>query len=105
MQERYGRNFVGANLTIQDWGVTYDELEPYFDKFEFLLGTGGKAEIAKAKFGPAETRSSPSARANTRTRRFKEQYRGVLFREEPRIPHKKLSPNQCEIKAKSRVTS
>ena len=30
-------------MTIQDWGVTYDELEPYYDKFEYLCGTSGKA--------------------------------------------------------------
>jgi gluconate 2-dehydrogenase alpha chain len=52
MQERYGRNFVDPYLTIQDWGVTYDELEPYFDKFEFLLGTGGKTGDLKGKIQP-----------------------------------------------------
>ena len=30
-------------MTIQDWGVTYDELEPYYDKFERLCGISGKA--------------------------------------------------------------
>ncbi len=30
-------------MTIQDWGVTYDELEPYYDKFEYLCGISGKA--------------------------------------------------------------
>ncbi|MEJ0068961.1 MAG: GMC family oxidoreductase N-terminal domain-containing protein [Pseudomonadota bacterium] len=30
-------------MTIQDWGVTYDELEPHYDKFEYLCGTSGKA--------------------------------------------------------------
>ena len=26
-------------MTIQDWGVTYDELEPHYDAFEYLCGT------------------------------------------------------------------
>ena len=26
------------DMTIQDWGVTYDELEPHYDKFEYLCG-------------------------------------------------------------------
>jgi gluconate 2-dehydrogenase alpha chain len=30
-------------MTIQDWGVTYKDLEPYFDKFEYLCGTSGQA--------------------------------------------------------------
>ena len=25
-------------MTIQDWGVTYDELEPYYEQFEKLCG-------------------------------------------------------------------
>lgn len=41
--ERYGRNFIPQDLQIQDWGVTYDELEPHFDQFEKVCGTSGKA--------------------------------------------------------------
>jgi len=41
--ERYGKNFIPDGLTIQDFGVTYEELEPYFDKFEYICGTSGKA--------------------------------------------------------------
>jgi gluconate 2-dehydrogenase alpha chain len=42
-RERYGKNFLDPDVTIQDWGVTYDELEPHYDRFEYLLGTSGKA--------------------------------------------------------------
>ena len=42
-EERYGRKFIPADMTIQDWGVTYEELEPYYDKFEYLCGVSGKA--------------------------------------------------------------
>jgi len=41
--ERYGAAAVPDTMTIQDWGVTYDELEPYYDKFERLCGISGKA--------------------------------------------------------------
>jgi gluconate 2-dehydrogenase alpha chain len=41
--ERYGEAAVPADMTIQDWGVTYADLEPYYDKFEYLCGIGGKA--------------------------------------------------------------
>ena len=32
-----------ARHELQDWGVPYDELEPYYDKFEYLCGVSGKA--------------------------------------------------------------
>ena len=42
-EERYGKNYIPADMTIQDWGVTYAELEPYYDKFERTAGVSGKA--------------------------------------------------------------
>ena len=41
--ERYGAAAVPPDMTIQDWGVTYQELEPYYDKLEYLCGISGKA--------------------------------------------------------------
>jgi gluconate 2-dehydrogenase alpha chain len=41
--ERYGARFVPAGMTLQDWGVSYNELEPHFDRFENVCGTSGKA--------------------------------------------------------------
>ena len=32
-----------TDMTIQDWGVTYDDLEPHYDQFEYLCGTSGTA--------------------------------------------------------------
>lgn len=49
LTQRYGRNAIPADLTIQDWGVTYDELEPHFDRFEKLCGTSGKAGNIKGQ--------------------------------------------------------
>ena len=43
LTERYGNGIIPADMTIQDWGVTFDELEPYYDRFEYLCGTSGKA--------------------------------------------------------------
>ncbi len=43
IEERYGAAFIPADMTIQDWGVTYEELEPYYDKFEYLCGVSGEA--------------------------------------------------------------
>src|SRR5579862_2030339 len=41
--ERYGRNAIPEEMTIADYPVSYDELEPYYDKFEKLCGISGKA--------------------------------------------------------------
>ncbi|MEC0369804.1 GMC family oxidoreductase [Paenibacillus chibensis] len=39
--ERYGKSKIPDGMTIQDWGITYDKLEPYFNKFEKLTGISG----------------------------------------------------------------
>ena len=41
--ERYGAAQIPEGCTNQDWGITYDDLEPYYDQFEHLYGVGGKA--------------------------------------------------------------
>ncbi len=40
--KKYGANKLPAEYTIQDWGITYDELEPYFDRFEKTAGISGE---------------------------------------------------------------
>jgi len=41
--EKFGAKVIDADMTIADWGVTYDELEPYFDRFEYVCGISGQA--------------------------------------------------------------
>jgi gluconate 2-dehydrogenase alpha chain len=41
--ERYGRDALPEDMTIQDWGVTYDDLESGYERFERLCGVSGKA--------------------------------------------------------------
>jgi gluconate 2-dehydrogenase alpha chain len=43
LTQRYGASFLPGDMTIQDWGITYDELEPFYDRFEYLCGTSGTA--------------------------------------------------------------
>jgi len=42
-EEKYGKAFIPEDMTIQDWGVTYAEMEPFYDKFEKTAGISGKA--------------------------------------------------------------
>ncbi len=41
--DRYGAKSIPEDMTIQDWAMTYEELEPYYGKFERLCGVSGKA--------------------------------------------------------------
>lgn len=43
IEQRYGKGFIPADMTLQDWGVTYEDLEPHYDRFEYLCGVSGKA--------------------------------------------------------------
>jgi len=49
LTERYGASFLPQDMTIQDWGVTYDDLEPHYDRFEYLCGTSGTAGNLKGQ--------------------------------------------------------
>jgi gluconate 2-dehydrogenase alpha chain len=50
--ERYGEGIIEEGLTVQDWGVTYDELEPHYDRFEHLCGIGGEAGNLRGQIRP-----------------------------------------------------
>ena len=52
LTQRYGAGFLPVDMTIQDWGVTYDELEPHYDAFEYLCGTSGIAGNLKGQKQP-----------------------------------------------------
>lgn len=43
LTERYGKNAIPPEMTIADFPVSYDELEPFYDRFEKLCGVSGKA--------------------------------------------------------------
>ena len=43
LTQRYGEKFLPEDMTIQDWGVTYNDMEPHYDQFEYLCGTSGTA--------------------------------------------------------------
>jgi gluconate 2-dehydrogenase alpha chain len=46
---KYGAHALPDDLSIRDWGITYDELEPYYTRTEKLLGVSGKAGNLKGK--------------------------------------------------------
>lgn len=46
---KYGTHALPNDHSIRDWGITYDELEPYYTQTEKLLGVSGKAGNLKGK--------------------------------------------------------
>lgn len=61
--EKYGKNKIPKGMTIQDWGITYDELEPYYDRFEKIAGISGEENPLggkrSAKYPTAPMKKSP----------------------------------------------
>jgi len=54
--KKYGANKLSSDYTLQDWGITYDELEPYFTKFEETAGISGE----DFHFGPPRSKPYPT---------------------------------------------
>lgn len=43
LNQRFGTSRLPDGLAVQDWGITYDDLEPHYWRAEQTLGVGGKA--------------------------------------------------------------
>ncbi len=54
--ERYGKKKIPEDMTIQDWGITYDELEKYYDKFDKMAGISGEED----PLGPKRSSDYPN---------------------------------------------
>lgn len=52
VEENFGADIIPEDMTIQDWGVTYDEVEPYLTRFENVAGISGKAGNIKGVIQP-----------------------------------------------------
>lgn len=54
--DKYGKKIIPADMHLQDWPMTYADLEPYYDKFEKTAGISGQAgnlngkKIARGNF-------------------------------------------------------
>ena len=50
---RYGASTIPNGSTVEDWPLTYDELEPYYDLVEYEVGVSGKAGNIQGQIDPA----------------------------------------------------
>jgi gluconate 2-dehydrogenase alpha chain len=51
-KKRYGPNAIPAGSTSIDWPFDYAELEPYYDKHEYLAGVSGQAGNVQGNLDP-----------------------------------------------------
>lgn len=79
--ERYGRKFLPPELLVQDWGVSAAELEPHYDRFEYLMGTSGQAgNLQGRRVAGGNPFEDPRSR-DYPTPPQKEPYGSALFRQ------------------------
>ena len=78
--ERYGPGILPEEATVQDWGVSAAEMEPYFDRFEYLMGICGKAgNLGGRKIEGGNVFEDPRSREYPNPP-MKEPYGSSLFR-------------------------
>jgi gluconate 2-dehydrogenase alpha chain len=78
--QRYGQKFIPDDLIVQDWGVGAADLEPHYDRFEYLMGTSGKAGNLKGrKIAGGNPFEDPRSREYP-TPPQKEPYGSAMFR-------------------------
>jgi gluconate 2-dehydrogenase alpha chain len=49
---RYGESAIPAGSTMEDWPITYNELEPYYDRIEYEIGVSGRAGNIAGRIDP-----------------------------------------------------
>ncbi|MBE7618535.1 GMC family oxidoreductase [Komagataeibacter sp. FXV2] len=78
--ERYGKSFIPEGMNLQDYGVTYDELEPFFDRAEKVFGTSGEPYKINGKVVGQGNVFSPSRSGPFPLPALKDVYSAHLFR-------------------------
>ncbi len=84
ISNRYGAGFIPPDMSIQDWGVTYDELEPFYDRFEYLCGTSGQAGNIAGRQVPGGNPFEGPRRRGYPTPPLKSSWAMVLFEDAAR---------------------
>ena len=78
---RYGVSMLGSDCTSQDWGITYDQLEPFYDRFEYQAGISGKAGNIKGKIQPGGNPFEGPRARDYPNPPMKVAYQSALFRD------------------------
>lgn len=78
--ERYGKQAIPDTMPLQDWGVTYGEMEPYHELFEQLFGLSGKAGNLKGQRQPGGNPFEAPRRTEYPQKPLEITEAGVLFK-------------------------
>src|SRR5699024_1817917 len=87
--ERYGKSKIPDGMTIQDWGITYDEFEKYYDRFEKTAGLSGEPDPLGAE--RSSNYPTPPLKESEPIRIFKEATKELGYN-----PYKMASANLSE---------
>jgi gluconate 2-dehydrogenase alpha chain len=98
LTERYGAEFADPELMIQDWGVTYDQLEQHYDAFEKLYGACGKTGNLNGEVQDGGNPHEAPRSAEYPNPPMKETYSGALFRKAAEsLGHKPFPMPSCTM--------
>ncbi|HKW99347.1 MAG TPA: GMC family oxidoreductase [Bryobacteraceae bacterium] len=82
--EKYGRDRLPEDAAIEDWPVSYGDIEPYYDRVERLMGISGKAgNLGGRKIEDGNVFEGPRS-AEFPTPPMKMPYLAALFRDAAR---------------------
>ncbi|KQY14340.1 GMC family oxidoreductase [Rhizobium sp. Root73] len=79
LTERYGSTAVPEQLTLQDWGTDWTEMEPFYDAFDKVAGTSGKAGNLENKIQDGGNPYEGPRSSEYPTRPLRQPYGPTLF--------------------------
>lgn len=82
--EKYGNKAMPAELTLQDWGTDWDEMEKHYTSFERLAGVSGKAGYVKGEYHEGGNPFEGMRSEEYPTRALEQPYGPTLFAEAAR---------------------
>ncbi len=77
--EKYGAKRLPEDHSIQDWGITYDTLEPFYTRAEKMMGISGRAGNLQGKIMPGGNVFEGPRSEEFPTRPMKMPYLASLF--------------------------
>ncbi len=81
LREKFGASHLPENLAVQDWGITYNDLEPHYWRAEQMMGVSGKAgNIRGQKIADGNIFEGPRA-SEYPLHPLKTSYVGLQFKE------------------------
>jgi gluconate 2-dehydrogenase alpha chain len=84
LTERYGANAISSDLSLQDWGMDWDEIEKHYMQFERVAGTSGKAGVINGVKQAGGNQFEGSRSGEYPTPPMKQPYGPTLFAEAAR---------------------